>query len=158
MTVAELTKEMAVIIPDDARFKAAVATASVPDAQLARYYLRVLQMQKDGKLDLQYVPNDGKPVTLEHILPVKPGPDWKHISLEDAKSNYNRLGNQALLAGSVNSKLGNVGYDAKKPALAASPFSLTQEAAKHSDWTLAEIAKRQQDLAELAVLAWPLKE
>jgi hypothetical protein len=114
-------------------------------------------MQKDGKVDLQYVPNDGKPVTLEHILPLKPGLDWKHISVEDAKANFNRLGNQALLAGSVNSKLGNVGYDTKKVPLAASPFSLTQDAGKHADWTLQEIAQRQKDLADLAVPAWPMK-
>jgi hypothetical protein len=156
-TVDDLAKEMAVIIPNDERFRAAVATASVPDAQLARYYLRVLQMQADGSIDLQYVPNDGKPVTLEHILPVKPGPGWVHISTEDAKANYNRLGNQALLSGSVNSKLGNVDYAIKKPALLASPFSLTKEAAAPSDWSLHEIGERQKRLAELAVLAWPIK-
>jgi hypothetical protein len=156
-TVELLAKEMAVIIPDDQRFKAAVATANVPNAQLARYYLRVLQMQADGKIDLQYVPNDGKPVTLEHILPLKPGAEWKHISTEDAKANCNRLGNQALLSGSVNSKLGNVGYDIKKMALASSPFSLTRETARHSEWTLQAISERQKRLAEVAVLAWPIK-
>jgi hypothetical protein len=155
--VDDLTKEMAVIIPDDGRFKAAVATAVVANAQLARYYLRVLQMQADGGINLQYVPNAGEPVTLEHILPVKPGPEWINISTEDARTNYNRLGNQALLAGSVNSKLGNVGYDTKKPALATSPFSLTKEASDRTGWSVYEIAERQKRLAELAVIAWPIK-
>lgn len=85
-TVDALTKEMPAIIPDDGRFKAAVATAVVPDAQLARYYLRVLQMQADGAMNSQYVPNDGKQVTLEHILPVKPGPEWINISTEDVRT------------------------------------------------------------------------
>jgi hypothetical protein len=155
--VESLSKEMAVIIPDDGRFKAAVAAAVVADARFARYYLRVLQMQADSAMNNQYVPNDGKQVTLEHILPVNPGPAWINISTEDARVNYNRLGNQALLDGNVNSKLGNVGYDIKKPALAASPFTLTQEAAVHMQWGISEIADRQKRLADLAALAWPIK-
>jgi hypothetical protein len=155
--VGALSKEMAIIIPDDGRFKAAVATAVVANAQLARYYLRVLQMQADGAMDNQYVPNAGEQVTLEHILPINPGPGWINISTEEVKANYNRLGNQALLDATVNSKLGNVDYDVKKPALAASPFSLTKEAAAHAQWHVSEIRDRQKHLAELAVLAWPIK-
>jgi uncharacterized protein DUF262/uncharacterized protein DUF1524 len=156
-TVDGLAKELAVIIPDDGRFKAAVSTAIVANAQLARYYLRVLQMQADGAINNQYVPNAGEQVTLEHILPVNPGPAWINISTEDAKANFNRLGNQALLDANVNSQLGNVGYDVKKPALAASPFSLTKEAALHQGWGPLEITNRQERLADLAALAWPLK-
>jgi len=154
--VDELTKELLVIIPGDDRFRGAVATASVPDAQFARYYFRVLQIQADGTKE-QCVPNSGKPVTLEHILPLKPGSEWAHIAPEDAKANCNRLGNLALLDGDSNSTIGNVGYDTKKPALQSSPFSLTQEAALYPAWSLNEIAKRQERLAELAVLAWSIK-
>jgi hypothetical protein len=154
--IDELTKELLVIIPSDEKFRGAVATANVPNAQFARYYLRVLQIQADGQGE-QYVPNSGKPVTLEHILPVKPGPEWAHIAPEDAKANYNRLGNLALLDGDCNSTIGNVGYETKKPALKSSPFSLTQEAAKYSQWTLNEIGYRQEHLADLAVKAWPLR-
>ena len=113
-------------------------------------------MEEDGDIEPQYTPNDGKAVTLEHILPQKPGIEWSHISPEQAKANYNRLGNQALLAGSVNSKIGNVGFKDKKAALAASPFSLTSSVAQASDWNVREIATRQLQLANLAVKAWSL--
>ncbi len=156
-TVDALAKEMAVIIPDDGRFKAAVATAVVANAQLARYYLRVIQMQADGAMNSQYVPNAGEQVTLEHIMPINPGPAWVNISTEDAKAYCNRLGNQALLDANVNSKLGNVAYDVKKPALSLSPFSLTKEAAVHQQWGPTEIGDRQKRLADLAILAWPVK-
>lgn len=66
-TVEQLTTEMSAVIPDDERFKAAVATANVSQARLARYYLRALQMQEDGETEPQYVPNDGREVTLERI-------------------------------------------------------------------------------------------
>ena len=96
--VEQLTKDMIQIIPDDKKFRSAVATANVANAQLARYYLRALQIQKDGGEEPQYIPSDGTAVTLEHIVPSKPGPDWKHIKPEDAKAMCNRLGNQVLLA------------------------------------------------------------
>lgn len=152
----ELAKEMAEIIPSDERFTAAVKTASVQTASLARYYLRRIQMEVDGDVEPQYVPNDGKPVTLEHVLPQKPGKGWGHISPEDAKANYNRLGNQALLAGSVNSQLNNVEFRIKRPALGASAFSLTADIAKNTNWDISHIAARQAMMAPYAVKAWPL--
>jgi Protein of unknown function (DUF1524) len=61
----------------------------------------------------------------------------------------------ALLKGSVNSKLGNIGFDKKRPELAKSGFSLTNTIAKESNWDEKEISQRQQQLADLAVKAWP---
>lgn len=76
---------------------------------------------------------------------------------EQQKANLNRLGNQVLLAATVNSKLGNATFDTKKPALTSSEFSLTREAGSFKSWGVAEIAKRQEQLAALAVKTWPLK-
>lgn len=122
--VTELSTEMAAIIPNDEAFKSAFLNVSVPTASLARYYLKRLQIEKDESPEPQYTPSDGTGVTLEHILPQKPGAEWSHIPTEEAKASYNRLGNQALLAGSVNSKIGNVGFSLKKIALAASHLAL----------------------------------
>jgi hypothetical protein len=155
-TVKQLLSELANVIPNDEKFKAAAAVASVPKAHLARYYLRALQMQSDGQSEPQYIPNDSSQVTLEHILPENPQDNWSHIPEDTAKAYYKRLGNQALLAGTVNSKLGNAGYAEKKQALAESPFSLTKEAAKFNSWGVDEITKRQERLAELAIKTWPL--
>ena len=155
--VEGLTSEMLNVIPDDDRFRANVATVNVSQAPLARYYLRALQLEADGDKEPQYVPNDGREVTLEHILPEEPGTAWKHIQPDVAKAFCNKLGNQVLLAGTVNSKLGNAGYGEKKPALKASPFSLTKAAAKFSNWDVDSIQSRQSALAKLAVRTWPLK-
>lgn len=156
-TVDSLAGEMASVIPTDQRFKESVAIASVSTASLSRYYLRRLQMEEDGDIDQQYVPSDGQGVTLEHVLPVNPGTDWKHIKPEDAKANYNRLGNQALLSGTFNSKLGNVGFAEKKKVFKDSPFSLTSMMAKKAQWGLKDISDRQKMLSDLAVKAWPFK-
>ncbi len=154
-TVKELLSEMAGVIPDDAMFQAAVATANVSQARLARYYLSALQQQADGEAEPYYVPSDD--LTLEHILPENPGKDWDAIQLTTAKELLNKLGNQVLLPATVNSKLGNVGYDAKKKALAAAQFSLTKDAVIAGKWDADAIRKRQERLASLAVKTWPLK-
>jgi len=152
--VAELTKQLTALIPPDERFEAVFRTIIVPTASLARYYLRKLQIVEDGKDEPQYTPNDGEAVTLEHILPQRPGPDWT-LPQDKMRELYNRLGNQALLAGSVNSSIGNVGLDAKRKALADSPFTLTSQTSTASNWGEKEIGERQVLLAKLAIKAWP---
>jgi hypothetical protein len=153
-SVEHLAKELSSLIPSDDRFTAAVRTAIVPTASLARYYLRKLQIVKDGSKEPQYTPSADTAVTLEHILPQKPGNDWK-LPPEQMQALYNRLGNQALLAGSVNSKIGNVGFEAKRKALGESPFTLTSAVKDCGDWGEKEIAERQDMLAGLAEAAWP---
>ena len=87
---------MAGVIPDDARFEGAVATANVSQQRLARYYLRALQQGEDGKAEPYYVPSEE--LTLEHILPQNPGSDWGYIPPITAKELLNRLGNQVSFA------------------------------------------------------------
>jgi len=65
---AQVKADLAGIIPNDARFKAAFASANVSNGRLARYYLRALQRCEDGEPEPQYIPNPGAEVTLEHIL------------------------------------------------------------------------------------------
>lgn len=142
------------LIPRDDRFYASVVTTSVPTASLARYYLRKMQIIADGKTEPEYTPNQDKDITLEHVLPQKPSADWK-LPPDKMQAFYNRLGNLALLKGSVNFKLGNIGFDKKVPELAKSEFSLTNEIAKKTNWFENEINERQKRLADLAVAAWP---
>ena len=156
-TVNQVIKLMLDIVPDDDRFQAAVATANVSQARLARYYLRSLQLQEDGDPEPQYVPNSGGEVTLEHVIPKNPGQGWEHIEDDELRATYKKLGNQVLLGATVNSQVGNASYSDKKAALKDSPFSLTQRAASFSDWNGESVAEHQEYLAELAVKTWPLR-
>jgi len=153
-SVDDLVREetFASLIPRDDAFTANMQTVSVATGSLARYYLRKLQIVADGKSDLEYTPNQDTDVTLEHVLPQKPGTDWK-MAPEVMQTLYNRLGNLALLTGSRNSRLGNVGFDAKKPVLQASSFSLTSMIGGFSNWEQKEIADRQRVLAQHAAKA-----
>jgi Protein of unknown function DUF262/Protein of unknown function (DUF1524) len=153
---AQVKSDMIKIVPNNRQFEASVCYAKVANQQLARYYLRALQRCKDGEPEPQYVPNPGSEITLEHILPSAAGVGWEHLSTEEKKDNLTRLGNEALLTGTVNSKLGNVAYDIKKPALKASAYSLTKMAANFTSWGAPEITARQEELAKLAVKTWPM--
>ena len=155
-SVEDLAKDQSIasLIPQDDRFVGAVRTVTVPTASLARYYLRKLQIVSDGNKEPQYTPSADTGVTLEHILPQKPGADWK-LPPELMQALFNRLGNQALLSGSTNSRIGNADFATKIKALASSPFSLTNSVAKVSIWGEKEISDRQNTLSELAKTAWP---
>jgi len=152
--VTSLVADLEKIIPDDKRLHSAVSETNVKQARLARFYLRTLQRFADGEASL-YVPKDDATVTLEHILPDDTTKNWAHIPTEIAKTLHNRLGNLALLEGTINSELGDASFDLKKPTFAASPFSLTRECADAEIWDAEAIAKRQRHLADLAVEAWP---
>jgi hypothetical protein len=153
----QLLKSMGPLVPDDESFKSAFVTSRVSQSHFAKYYLRALQQEADGSAEPQYVPNDGGEINLEHILPQSPSEEWEDIDTDMAEALTRRLGNMALLQASQNQILGNKSYEAKKPVLKASSFSLTREAGEHDKWGREEINDRQQKLAQLAVKTWPHK-
>ena len=114
-------------------------------------------MQAKGEREPWFVPQeDAVIVNLEHVLPRKPGQNWdSSFKPEDVAAYAPRLGNLILLRASSNTRLGNAPFPAKASAYASSPYILTSMVAKVADWTPAEIDKRQEKLAQLAVKTWP---
>lgn len=153
-----LTNFMLPIVPNDSEFSSSFSNATVSKNYLARYYLRTLETAKRGLREPELVPNTANDViTIEHILPQNPSEAWGHITPDDVKANYKRIGNMTLLKKSINSDIGNEGFVAKKPYFSSSEYQLTKEVADYEEWTIASIDKRQHLLAELAILAWPMK-
>ena len=152
--VSGVFKQIAAVIPQDDKFESAVAVTNVGQPQLARYYLRALQISADSSK--QYGPSDSASVTLEHVLPKDPK-EYPAFSTEDAKANVNRLGNIALLEATENSGIGNEKFSIKRLVLAKSEFSLTSEIGLPTDWNMGEITTRQERMAKLAVKTWPLR-
>jgi Protein of unknown function (DUF1524) len=130
--------------------------AKVSNQRLARYYLRSLEMTAKGEREPWFVPQeDAMIITLEHVLPRKPGSGWPQFTEDEAKNFLTRLGNQVLLRASTNSRIGNESFIAKKEILAQSPYALTSMVANVDEWTPAAIQKRQEHLAKIAVRTWP---
>jgi hypothetical protein len=156
-TVKELSLKMAPIVPNDETFKSAFAFASVRRTNVARYYLRAIDLYQKGEKYPQFIPNeDTKAVNLEHILPENPGPGWK-VAPDVAANYYRHLGNMCLLGSVDNSKIGNSAFKDKKPAFKDSPYLMTDMLKTYTDWGPKEISERQNKLAELAPKVWPIK-
>jgi hypothetical protein len=156
--IDSLASAMISIVPPDQAFRSAFSTARISKAQLARYYLRALQLKTDGQIEPQYVPNDdASDVNLEHVLPQSPSSGWPGLDEDTLRANVNRIGNLVLLQTGQNRLVANDSFATKKPVLQRSAFSLTQGAAAFSSWGPSEIAQRQSSLADLAVQTWPFR-
>jgi len=152
-----LVMAMRSVVPTDNDFEVSFSTARVSKDYLARYYLRVLELQKTHPDAPELIPNpDEQAVNLEHVLPRTPSGAWHGFDADTIASHANRIGNLALLGAEANSLIGNDGFDAKKGVYARSSFALTEGIARLPTWTPETIETRQADLAALAVAAWPL--
>jgi Protein of unknown function (DUF1524) len=156
-TAASLWDAMKGIVPDDMTFKSKFAMATVSKADLAKYYLRVIEQQSKSADDETIVNPDQGKVNLEHILPRNPSEGWAHIPALQVSALIKRLGNLTLLATRLNSKAANASFDEKKKHFAKSAIAMTKELCATADWSATEIAARQEVMAALAVKAWPSK-
>jgi hypothetical protein len=143
-------------IPTDEVFKAAFANCKLSKSHLARYFLRAIEQKIKRDPEPEHVVNDDSTIiTLEHILPENPEGKW-NVGKTVAESIFRRLGNMVLLRASVNSTVGNSSFaDKKKVYKQSSTMELTKWVVACDDWTEIEVAKRQAEMAELAVKIWP---
>jgi hypothetical protein len=155
-TASELSVAMETVVPSDAKFQEAFATASINKANLARYYLKAIEFYKaEDPLPQFLINDDPNAVNLEHILPIKPSDDWK-IPAETAAVFYKRLGNMVLLPAKTNVDAGNKSFPDKRTFIAKSEFAITREVLTYDDWGPTEISERQKKLADIAPKVWPL--
>jgi len=155
-TANDLLQAMTQVVPTDRQFESAFSTATVSKKYLARYYLRTLENVYRGEQEPELVPNPNQEVvTLEHILPENPSAAWFHIDEETANAYSRRIGNLVLLKARINVEIGNDGFNEKKPSLADSEFGLTSSVVEYDEWGVEQIESRQQELAQLAIIAWP---
>jgi len=157
-TVAQLHATMKSIVPTDDQFRDAFKIASVSKGRIARYYLQSLEKQKAGETQPEWIPNENEDqLNLEHVMPQVPSADWIRLDPDIIRTYTKRMGNLALLPAGVNSGVGNESFASKKAKLAASTLKLTSMIGTQTKWTPAEIQKRQDKLADLAVKTWPNK-
>lgn len=155
-TVGKLTDFLKKVIPTDVEFEKDFVGAQVRLVYLAKYYLARLEAEVSPDRDqLQFEVSKRGLISLEHILPLS---KKKGAESEIARSYYTRLGNIALLQQKKNEEIGDKDYKTvKSPVLSESGFKLTQEAGGLGDWGTTQITERQERLAKLAVVAWPVR-
>lgn len=153
----ELREAMGGIVPTDRQFEDAFATARVSKGYLARYYLRAIDKVMDGDPDPEFIANDDYDVTnLEHIVPLRPGPEW-HLTPDEAGSVQSLLGNMTLLRAKKNITIGNALFKEKVKEYQESGYSITNSIEKYGEtFGIEQIKERQAGMAKLAIRAWPL--
>jgi hypothetical protein len=156
-TAAEMKTEISRLIPNDTQFKEAFETAKVSKQPLARYYLRTLENVAQKRPDPYYVlQSDKEEVSLEHVLPERPGNNWPQFNPEEVVSYSRRIGNMVLLRYKDNSDLKSKPFQEKIPVYENCPYKLTSQVATVQNWTVDRIRERQMGLAKLALRAWPI--
>ena len=136
-TAKQLGSAMLGVVPSDKAFELAFAVASVNQAYLARYYLRVLEKQAKGDAQPELVPNTSEDdVNLEHVLPLKPEQNWPEFDDDAVRTMRRRIGNLVLLRQKLNSSLKSASFGKKRTALASSQYALTKEVGRAKRWML----------------------
>ena len=156
-TARELREAMKEYVPTDGQFEEAFATARVSRAHFARYYLRAIDKTIKADPQPEYVANEeAEQITLEHVLPLSPSVDW-NVDDETAQIAQRMLGNMVLLRANQNKDIGNSTFEEKKSVFAQSGYSITNQVALYSKWSMTEIRERQAEMAKLAIKTWSLK-
>ena len=156
-SAAELKSALSQITPSDEEFRTGFETARVSNARLARYYLRSLETASKNESEPWFMPtDDGAVINLEHVLPRRPEGNWPQFNDDEVRLYSGRLGNLALMRASDNSAVRSAGFEEKKTLYAQSPYQLTSGIADRLEWTVQAIAERQKQMAQLALVAWPV--
>jgi len=104
-------------------------------------------------------------ITVEHVLPQNPssGSVWlKWFPMEEERARYtHRIGNLALLSRRKNAQAQNYDFDKKKneyfsTSKGISPFALTTQVLKRTEWTPAIVSQRQEELLNELRSLWRL--
>lgn len=144
------------VLRTDDEFKKAFSKARVTKTTLARYYLRSLELHREGNADanLGGTLDESYSANVEHIMPQRESQDWP-LDEQLAQQFRKRLGNMVLLNPDDNTKIGGKGFIEKRVIYAKSPLLLTQEVGSFPQWGPSEIDQWQETLANLAVKIWP---
>ncbi len=160
-TASAAWKELKSIVPNDEDFKLAFARYSESTAKVAKYVLRALELEARARDTGSF--NELEPsaqLTLEHVLPQKPGESWKAALSKDSEliDYVERLGNLTLLTKGSNKSAGNQSYGDKSSAIYEKSSLLITSGipAHYGDWTRDNIRARQEWLASLAPSIWSL--
>lgn len=123
--------------------------------RVARYILVEIERHLSG----QEPDAESPQLTLEHIRPVNPGPDWPDTpEAQDPDFPY-RLGNLALLETGLNRDIGNAGFNEKRAACERSGLDTTRRIAEeNADWTLERVVRRQRWMADQAASIWRIAQ
>ena len=131
--------------------------------QVSKRRLYIL-LRLDSALSDASASYDHAVISIEHVLPQNPPADSKWCEWFPSKEMrakwVHRLGNLLLLNHKKNSSASNYGFEKKKKSYfmkgGVSPFPLTSQALKETEWTLGVVERRHNELVRVLKGAWRL--
>jgi hypothetical protein len=167
--VAATREAYRALCPVDDKFKDEFASTSFTANLIdrARYCLEQIEMQKHGAYNELHVLGSAD-VHVEHIIPQKIKTkkskeefgDWITYLGEKAETQHakyvSRIGNLTIFAGPLNIGASNNPFSKKKQAYKESGILLTQDLLSLPQFKFKNVQKRSQELADIAVVLWPL--
>jgi hypothetical protein len=146
------------IYVSDADFQQAFRTKEERSSPKAHYLLRKLEIEERriASPDGSRVTDPGIGLTIEHIVPKKPGLEWDDVISNDREVMEDcvyRLGNLCLL-GKLNKEVGRKSFSKKKTEYGKTDVLTTQSLTKFTKWTRQQIDQRQAAMAKRAAAIW----
>lgn len=141
------------IYPSDSDFILSFRIKQMPDQKTTkkiRYLLGKIQSYLQGS-DIV-----GTELTVEHVLPHKPSPEWEEAFGSQLDGVVNRLGNMVLLTSPDNKSANRELFDKKKAIYDASGFYLAKKVAEYQVWDLDMLNDYQHWLADKAAQVWKI--
>lgn len=152
----EVKESLLNIWPNDNEFKSSFKERTLSSPRIIKYLLSKIEIKKSNN-DSQ-IPNPDN-LTVEHILPKKPGIDWhsRMRTSEFINSQVSKIGNMTILTAPMNRECESRGFLFKKVIYQESTYQITKDLCLATDWTETEIAKRQEELADIAATVWVIE-
>ncbi len=157
-TATQAKESLKDIYVSDPDFRVAFQSKEERSSPKAHYLLRKLEIEERrlASSDGARVTDPGIGLTIEHILPKNPGPEWNDIVSGDPEIVEDcafRLGNLCLL-GKLNKDAARKSFSKKRADYGKTDVLSTKYLTNYSQWTRAEIEKRQEAMAKRAVTIW----
>ncbi|MBZ0152741.1 MAG: DUF262 domain-containing HNH endonuclease family protein [Planctomycetes bacterium] len=145
------------VYPNDKAFIGSFAekgmrTTQARNNKVVRYLLGKLERHVSARAELQV---NSDTLSVEHVLPQHPGPEWGQMTAAEVEALVYRLGNMTLLSTKDNNRAGAGDWTTKRAALQNSEFALSRRLAEeNAEWNAERIAARQMWMAKQAAAIW----
>lgn len=152
----DLTGIKAVLLtlyPHDADFKQAFCDKAMLTEQSNKKVRYILARLEES---MSAISVDEIPLTVEHILPLKPTSLWINSFGENWNLYNQRIGNLALVSRRENKALGQKPFQEKKSILLNTAPAINKNIADYDEWQSQSIESRQRILADQAVALWKI--
>lgn len=137
--------------PEDAEFRAALASTNLYDKDVCTFLLHKLEKSSGTR-----EPADLSLTTIEHVMPQVLTEQWKGAIGNDWETVHSKychtLGNLTLTA--YNANLAQKQFAEKKGILCESGLWMNRDISMNENWGEREIAMRSERLADVSVATW----